>query len=87
VELAGEATHKTQAGRLVADGVQIEPRALVLNAKLETSIVLRQRHSNAVVRRLPDAVLGGVGQELVLDGEAPPENIAADYDIQKTPPV
>ena len=38
-------------------------------------------------KRLEAAWLALANEQDWLDGEVPPENIAADYDIQKTPPV
>jgi len=47
------------------------------------------KHGPARIRykRMETAWLSLADEQDWLDGEVPPENIAADYDIQKTPPV
>jgi hypothetical protein len=61
MELAGETEHKTKSGRAVADLIQIKPRPIVLNIKLETTVALRPSDLYCVVCGVPDAMLRCVG--------------------------
>jgi hypothetical protein len=56
MELAGKAEHQAQTGGGVAHRVQLEAGSIVLDVKLELSVILSQVDANAVAGRIFDGV-------------------------------
>jgi len=65
MKLTGKAKHKAQAGRGVADRVEVKPFSIVLDIKLKPAVRFCQCDTDRVTIFVLDAVLHRVGQELV----------------------
>src|SRR6185503_18782025 len=67
MELAGKAKYQTQARRRLSHRIQVKSGPVILDMKLELSIMLNKADANTVGGRIADPVLGCVGQQFIED--------------------